>query len=80
MVDRLGAAQGLAEVISAFESGTELVMEQAIEFTANTENDPVCYIFVSQNIDYDCSGFARWVHSFVYVLAFDDGRKIYSVH
>ncbi|KAI6215267.1 hypothetical protein M3Y94_00365800 [Aphelenchoides besseyi] len=40
MVDRMGAAQGLAEVISAFQSGTELVINQAIAFTMDSANDP----------------------------------------
>ncbi|KAI6201623.1 TOG domain-containing protein [Aphelenchoides besseyi] len=40
MVDRMGAAQGMAEVISAFQSGTELVINQAIAFTMDSTNDP----------------------------------------
>ncbi|KAI6240148.1 hypothetical protein M3Y99_00501900 [Aphelenchoides fujianensis] len=39
MVDRLGAAQGMAEVISAFQSGTDLVINQAIAFTMDTNNE-----------------------------------------
>jgi HEAT repeat protein len=39
MVDRLGSAQGLAEVIAAFEAGTEAVITQAVAFTSDTSND-----------------------------------------
>lgn len=55
MVDRLGAAQGLAEVsrfgiislnfefqvVAAFEAGTDIIMAQAIEFASDPTNDPV---------------------------------------
>lgn len=41
MVDRMGAAQGLAEVVSAFEAGTEAVMAQAIAYTSDSNNDSV---------------------------------------
>ncbi|KAI6171348.1 TOG domain-containing protein [Aphelenchoides bicaudatus] len=40
MVDRLGAAQGMAEVVAAFESGTEAIMTQAIDFASSPNNDP----------------------------------------
>lgn len=39
MVDRLGAAQGLAEVIPAFKNGVEQIMDHAINFTENIENE-----------------------------------------
>lgn len=41
LVDRLGASQGMAEIISALEKGTEeSVMAQAIEIASDPTNDP----------------------------------------
>ncbi|CAD5221496.1 unnamed protein product [Bursaphelenchus xylophilus] len=39
MVDRLGAAQGLAEVIPAFKNGVETIMDHAITFTEDVNNE-----------------------------------------
>jgi hypothetical protein len=79
MVDRLGAAQGLAEVVAAFEAGTDIIMTQAIEFASDSTNDPVStWVNIVSHSFF--IGNARRLHPTFHLPPVYNGREICSVY